>query len=237
MSKATSRSQYWSRSWTAAEKMLAPVLDPLDRPSQEEGRRCQCDLFRVHDELGAEAAADVGRDHTQLIFVKPQQHHQEGTHLVGELRRRPQSQPVLVDVVDRNCAAPFDRMCATAMLLELHAGAAGSARERVGDVAIRLPELGQENRRRGRNGRAVRPGRGLAGSPTPPKAAGSRRQRAPRRPRRCSASARSPPPPPRRQRRPRPWQGRVALYRAGVAPYETGAEAAPVRAAAPDRRA
>ena len=30
------------------------------------------------------------------------------------------------------------------MLLELHAGAAGSARERVGDVAIRLPELGQE---------------------------------------------------------------------------------------------
>ncbi len=69
------------------QKMLAPVFDPLDRPPQEQGRRRQCDLFRVHDKLGAEAAADVGRDHTQLIFVKPQQHHQEGTHLVGELRR------------------------------------------------------------------------------------------------------------------------------------------------------
>ena len=71
------------------EKMLAPVLDPLDRSSQEQGRRRQRDLFRVHDKLGAEAAADVGCDHTQLVLVEPQQHHQEGAHLMCELRRRP----------------------------------------------------------------------------------------------------------------------------------------------------
>src|SRR4029078_6774494 len=99
---------------------------------------------RVHDKLGAEAAADVGCDHTQLVLVEPQKRHQEGAHLMCELCRRPQSEPVLVDVVDRNCSAPFDRMCAAAMLLELHAGAAGGARERVGDGGLPLPELSQE---------------------------------------------------------------------------------------------
>ena len=84
------------------EKMLAPVLDPFDRPSQQQARRRQRHLFRIHDELGAEAAADVGRDHAHLVLVEPQQHHQEGAHLVRELRRRPQRQPVLVDVVDRD---------------------------------------------------------------------------------------------------------------------------------------
>ena len=126
------------------EKMLAPVLDPFDRASQQQARRRQRDLLRIHHELGAEAAADVGRDHAQLVLVEPQQHHQEGAHLVRELRRRPQRQPVLVDVVDRKRAAAFDRMRAAAMLLEVDAGAMGRARERVGDVAIGLPELGQE---------------------------------------------------------------------------------------------
>ena len=126
------------------EEMLAPVLDPFDRPPQEQARRRERDLFRIHDELGAEAAADVGRDHAHLVLVEPQQHHQEGAHLVGELRRGPQRQPVLVDVVDRERAAAFDRMCAAAMLLEIDAGAMRRARERVGDVAVGLPELGQE---------------------------------------------------------------------------------------------
>ena len=139
---------------------------------------------------------------------------------MGELRRRPRRQPVLVDVVDRNCAAPFDRMCAAAMLLELHAGAAGAARTR-GDVAIRLRELGQEIA--GAAGMdAGAPGARASRQSDTAESGGRRRQRAQRRPRRSSASARSPPPPPRRQRRPRPWQGRVALYRAAVAPYETG---------------
>ena len=53
------------------EKMLAPVFDPFDRPSQEQAGRRQRHLFRIHDELGAEAAADVGRHHAQLIFVEP----------------------------------------------------------------------------------------------------------------------------------------------------------------------
>ena len=125
------------------EKMLAPVLDPFDRPPQQQARRRQRHLFRIHHELGAEAAADVGCHHAQLIFVEPQQHHQKGAHLVRKLRRRPQGEPVLVDVVGRERAAALDRVRAAAMLLETDAGAMGGAGERVGDVAVSLPELDQ----------------------------------------------------------------------------------------------
>ena len=59
------------------EEMLAPVLDPFDRPPQHEAGRGQRHLFRIHHELGAEAAADVGRDHAHLVLVEPQQPHQE----------------------------------------------------------------------------------------------------------------------------------------------------------------
>ena len=46
-------------------------------------------------------------------------------------------------------AAPFDRMRAAAMLLEIDARAMRRARERVGDIAIGLPELGQQIARAG----------------------------------------------------------------------------------------
>ena len=131
------------------EKMLAPVLDPFDRPPQQQARGGERHLLRIHHELGAEAAADVGRHHAQLVLVEPQQHHQEGAHLVGELRRRPQGEPVLVAVVGGERAAPLDRMRAAAMLLETDAQATGSARERVRDVAVGLPELDQKVARRG----------------------------------------------------------------------------------------
>ena len=52
------------------EKMLAPVLDPFDRPPQEEARGRQRHLLGIHDELGAEAAADIGRDHADLVLVE-----------------------------------------------------------------------------------------------------------------------------------------------------------------------
>ena len=120
-SKPTSRSQYWSRSWTADEKMLAPVLDPFDRTPQHQRGRRDNDLFRIHHELGAEAAADLRRDDAHLVLVKPQQRHQERPHLVGELRRGPQRQTILVHIVDRERAAALDRMGAAPVLFQLDA--------------------------------------------------------------------------------------------------------------------
>ncbi len=90
------------------QKMLAAILDPFDRPAQAQGGRRERDLLRIHDELGAEAAADVGRHDADLVLVELQQPHQERSHLVRELRRRPQGQPVFVDVIDRNRAAALD---------------------------------------------------------------------------------------------------------------------------------
>ena len=126
------------------EKMLAPVLDPFDRPAQEEACASERHLLRIHHELGAEAAADVRRHDPQLIFIETQHSHEKAAHLVGELRRRPERQPVLVGVVDGDRAASLDRVRAAAVLLEIDADAPRGAREGIRGVAIGLLELDQE---------------------------------------------------------------------------------------------
>ena len=128
----------------SGEKVLAAVFDPLDRPSQQQARCRKRHLFGIHHEFGAEAAADVRRYDAKLVFVEAQHLHQKGAYLVGELRRRPQGKPIVVDVVGGDRAAPLDRVRAAAMLLEIDAGAMGCARECVGSVAIGLLELDQE---------------------------------------------------------------------------------------------
>src|SRR5256886_17145633 len=97
--------------------------------------------LRIHHELGAEAAADVRRHDPQLIFIETQHSHEKAAHLVGELRRRPERQPVLVGVVDGDRAASLDRVRAAAVLLEIDADAPRGAREGIRGVAIGLLEL------------------------------------------------------------------------------------------------
>jgi hypothetical protein len=126
------------------EKMLAPVLDPFDRLPQEEACGGERHLLRIHHKLGAEAAADVRRHDPQLIFIETQHGHEKAAHLVGELRRRPEREPVLVGVVDGERAAPLDRVRAAAVLLEIDADAPRGARECIRGVAIALLELGQK---------------------------------------------------------------------------------------------
>ena len=63
---------------------------------------------------------------------------------MGELRRRPERQPVLVGVVDGDRAASLDRVRAAAVLLEIDADAPRGAREGIRGVAIGLLELDQE---------------------------------------------------------------------------------------------
>ena len=67
-------------------EMLAPVLDPFDRPSQQEACRRDRHLFGIENELCAKSAADIGRDDADAILVEPEQLHDEIAGFVGELR-------------------------------------------------------------------------------------------------------------------------------------------------------
>jgi len=56
------------------DEVLAPVLDPLHGPVQLHRRPGDEDLLRVaHHDLGAEATADVGGDHPDVLLGQPQQ--------------------------------------------------------------------------------------------------------------------------------------------------------------------
>ncbi len=49
-------------------EVFEPVLDPLDRALERAGGERYQHFFGIEDDLGPEAAADVGRDHVQLVF-------------------------------------------------------------------------------------------------------------------------------------------------------------------------
>jgi hypothetical protein len=125
-----------------AEKVLAAVLDPFHRPAQHEGCHRDRDLLRIHHELGAEAAADVGRHDAHLVLVEAEEMHQEGAHLVCKLGRGPERKTVLVAVVASERATALDRMRAAAVLLEVDLDLVRRAREGRGHVAVGLLDLG-----------------------------------------------------------------------------------------------
>ena len=55
-------------------EVLAPVLDPFDRTPQQLGGRRYRNVLGIDAELGAEAAADFGRDHSDFAIGQAQQH-------------------------------------------------------------------------------------------------------------------------------------------------------------------
>ena len=125
-------------------KMLAAIFDPFDRPAQAQTGGRDHDFLRIEHELGAEAAADVRRHDANAVLVEAEQPHQEGPHLVGELGRRPQREPVLVGVIDRDGAAALHRMRAAAVLLETDARGMRRARKRRRDIAVALAEFDEQ---------------------------------------------------------------------------------------------
>ena len=52
------------------DEILAPVLDPFHRPAKPLRRDRDAGIFRIERALGAEAAADIGRDDAKLIVVQ-----------------------------------------------------------------------------------------------------------------------------------------------------------------------
>ena len=57
----------------ADHQVLAPVLDIAERPAIFERQPGDAQLLGLHDELVAEAAADVGRDHAHLALIDPEE--------------------------------------------------------------------------------------------------------------------------------------------------------------------
>mmetsp|Transcript_1089 Transcript_1089/g.2920 ORF Transcript_1089/g.2920 Transcript_1089/m.2920 type:complete len:772 (+) Transcript_1089:648-2963(+) len=66
--------------------VLDPVLDPLDRLAQHDGRDDGADITRVDADLVAEAAADVGADDAHLGFRDARQQRDHRAHHVRRLR-------------------------------------------------------------------------------------------------------------------------------------------------------
>ena len=151
------------------DEMLAPVLDPLDRASQQQGGHRHHGVLGIDHELGPEAAADLRRDHPHPALI-PAEHLDQGAHGgMGHLGRAPQRQQIVHRVMDGDGAAAFDRMAAAAVLPDRLGEDMGGAGEGGIDIAVAHVELGEQIVRGAsvRGGRAV--GQGIA-------AVGDRRQ-------------------------------------------------------------
>ena len=130
------------------DEMLEPILDPLYRPLEEHRGEAGNHILRVKDQLGPEAAADIGRDHAHLVLVAPEHVAEQPLRRVRHLRRAPQRQPVFERVVRRHGAAALDRMAAAAVLPQRFAKDVRRFLERRVDVAVAHVELGEQVVRR-----------------------------------------------------------------------------------------
>jgi hypothetical protein len=113
------------------EEMLAAVLDPFHRPAKHHGRDRHHDFFRIKRRLGAEAAADAGRDDAHRAEVAVEQVGDGALADVGHLGRRPYGQKVGCAVVARQHGAGFERHGAAAVrkkILFEHVRGAGECR-------------------------------------------------------------------------------------------------------------
>ena len=115
-------------------EMLAPVLDPFDRPLNEFCSGNDGDIFGVNAKLGTKAAADVGSCHPQAAFVEIEQRSQRLEQIVRLLGRSPNGHGAVAPFGEN--AAAFDRMRAAAMLPKLLVKNVGSAGEGGLDIAI-----------------------------------------------------------------------------------------------------
>ena len=88
---------------------LRPVLHPLHRPPGHHRGRDRAHVARVERDLGAEAAAQVGRDDPDLVLGHPGQGRVHRAVGVRRLAGRPQGQPAADRVVVGDRAAGLER--------------------------------------------------------------------------------------------------------------------------------
>jgi hypothetical protein len=123
--------------------VLAAALDPLDGAAGLLGECHDQHVFRVHEDLRAERAADLGRDATQLRLGNAQ--HERGHHKpqdVRRLRRHPQRVGTSRRIVLGDGTATFDRRRQQALvdkpLLDDDLGFGESPVRRLGIAALPL---------------------------------------------------------------------------------------------------
>ncbi len=118
------------------EKVLAPVLLPGDGAEKLDRRGRDDRLLGVERRLGAEAAADLGRDHADRFEIAFEQVGERAAAEVRRLRRRPHRQHVAARVVARQHGAAFERHGAAAVERELVLENVCGAREGGIDIAV-----------------------------------------------------------------------------------------------------
>jgi hypothetical protein len=82
------------------EKVLAAVFDPLDGPAEPLRGNGNTRIFGIEGALRTEAAADIGRDHADLVVVEIERIHQRALHAVRSLRRDVDREGVCDRIVD-----------------------------------------------------------------------------------------------------------------------------------------
>src|ERR1700675_698040 len=96
--------------------MLAPVLDPFHWPAELHCSGRNDRLFRIEGRLGAEAAADEGRDHADRFKIALEQVRKRAAAKMRRLCRGPNLKHVGRRVVASEHRAAFKRHRAAAML-------------------------------------------------------------------------------------------------------------------------
>ena len=127
-------------------RMLATVLDPFQRAAGEQRGGCQGGLFRIDAIFGTEAASDIGRDDTDLVFGEPGRLDDGGQQVVGHLRGRPDVEPAVRPAFGDH-AARLHRMGTAAVLPEIFLEHVACCREGRVNIAIGDLELVEHIRR------------------------------------------------------------------------------------------
>ena len=107
-----------SRAWSGGQQVLAPGLDPADRPAEQPRGRRRRQLLAVERDLLAEAAADVRRDHPHAALGDPEPRRQRRAHRVGDLGAVPERQGLVAGQPACQAAARLHRRVGLAPLVE-----------------------------------------------------------------------------------------------------------------------
>src|SRR5882757_9166832 len=122
---------------------FAAILHPFDGLTDETGRGWYDDLFRVEWVLRSEAAADIGRDDTHLMFGQAEHLDKNALGLVRHLGGIPDGE-IVAQLEARHDAACFDRMTAAFVHAKTIGETMRGVSERTVDVAVFHRPLGHE---------------------------------------------------------------------------------------------